>query len=83
MAEGLVGQGWRMIGQLIITVLAGVGLGWLVDRFANTTPWGMVIGVMVGAAVAVYQAARTAARMGAESLAKTPAQPVVADDEDD
>lgn len=81
--EALVGKGWTMIIQLIVTALAGVGLGWLVDRFAHTSPIGLVVGAVLGAGLAVYQAARTAAHMGAASLAKTPAQSVPFDDDDD
>jgi ATP synthase protein I len=81
--NALIGQGWTMIIQMIVTVLAGVGLGWLVDRFAHTSPIGLVAGAVIGAGIAVFQAARTAARMGAASLAKTPAQSVPFDDDDD
>ena len=80
--EGGIGGGWRMVWEVVSGFLGGAAIGWLVDRFAGTAPWGVVAGLVIGSAVAVFMAVRTAARMGAEALAKHPAPPVAGDDED-
>lgn len=78
-----MGAGYRLIAELIGGVLGGAGFGWLFDRFAHTQPWGIAVGVSLGAGFSVYLAARTAARMGAEAQAKSgPVDPVPDDDED-
>lgn len=46
---------WRKAGiylDLVYTfpviILAGAGLGWLVDRWAGTAPYGVLVGFVVG-----------------------------------
>jgi ATP synthase protein I len=65
------GAGYRLIGELIGGVLTGLGLGWLLDRFAGTAPFGLIGGVLIGSAAAIYLAVRSAARMSASAPEKT------------
>ncbi len=65
------GAGYRLIGELIGGVLTGLGLGWLLDRFAGTAPFGLIGGVLIGSAAAIYLAVRSAARMSVPAPAKT------------
>ena len=67
-ANHAVGEGYRLLGELIGGVLGGLGLGWLVDRLAHTAPWGIAVGLALGAGVSVYLAATTAARMGRKAM---------------
>jgi ATP synthase protein I len=46
-------------------VLGGLGLGWLIDRFAHTGPWGVLGGLLIGSVVSVYAAVRTAMAISA------------------
>jgi F0F1-type ATP synthase assembly protein I len=32
-----------------------LAVGWGVDRYFNTSPWGIVIGIILGAVVGFYQ----------------------------
>jgi ATP synthase protein I len=77
------GEGFRLLGQLLGGVLGGLGLGWLVDRFAHTTPAGMVGGLLIGGGLSVYAAVRTASAMSAREAAKGPTAPAAADEDDD
>ena len=54
-------QGYRFLGEVVGGVLGGVGLGWLVDRFAHTTPFGLVGGLLIGVGVSSFVAIRGAA----------------------
>ena len=63
-AESSMGDGYRLLGEVIGGVLGGLGLGWTVDHFAHTTPFGMVIGLLLGTAASAYAAMKTAERMG-------------------
>jgi ATP synthase protein I len=78
-----MGPGYRMVWEIVSGLFGGVALGWALDHFAGTAPWGVVGGLVIGSGVAVFLAARSAARMGAESLAKNPAEPVPFDDDED
>jgi ATP synthase protein I len=63
-AERSMGEGYRLLGEVIGGVLGGLGLGWLVDTFAHTTPFGMVIGLLLGTAASAYAAMKSADKMG-------------------
>jgi ATP synthase protein I len=63
-AESSMGDGYRLLGEVIGGVLGGLGLGWVVDHFAHTTPFGMVVGLLLGTAASAYAAIKSADRMG-------------------
>ncbi len=78
-----IGEGYRLLAELIGGVLGGLGFGWLFDRFAHTSPWGMAAGVAAGAGVSVWMAVHTVARMGKISLGQAPPPAAVLDDDED
>ncbi|HZK99584.1 MAG TPA: AtpZ/AtpI family protein, partial [Caulobacteraceae bacterium] len=59
------------------------GLGWLVDHFAHTSPWGLVTGLAIGVTFSVYGAVRTASRISARAEAKAVSSVPPAGDEED
>ena len=69
-AESSMGDGYRLLGEVIGGVLGGLGLGWLVDHFAHTTPFAMVIGLLLGTAASAYAAVKSADRMGRKTARK-------------
>ena len=80
---GEAGAGYRLLGQMLGGVLGGIGLGWLVDHFARTSPWGVVCGLLIGAVLSIYSTVRTASRMGERAGSGTgPADPAPDDDDD-
>ena|SRR5579859_7214276 len=80
---GEAGAGYRLLGQMIGGVLGGIGLGWLVDHFAHTNPWGLVLGLLIGAALSIVSTVRTATRLSAQAEAKAGPVAPVSDDEDE
>jgi ATP synthase protein I len=82
-ASRSIGEGYRLLAELIGGVLGGVGFGWLFDQLAHTAPWGIAIGVALGAGVSVFMAARTAVRMGKSAMEKAPPPQAVPFDEED
>jgi ATP synthase protein I len=81
---GEAGAGYRLLGQMLGGVLGGIGLGWLVDHYANTSPWGLVCGLLIGAGLSIYSTVRTASRMGDRMGSGTgPPAPPDEDDEND
>jgi ATP synthase protein I len=68
--EQAVSQAYRIIAELIGGVLVGLAAGFIVDRLFRTTPWGLVGGVLLGFALSVYMARRTANRLMAMAKAE-------------
>src|SRR6516165_4198889 len=59
--------GYRLLGLLLGGVAVGLGFGWAIDAVAKTTPFGIIVGVLVGFVVSVWLAVRTARRMTADA----------------
>jgi len=72
-----------MLGQVLGGVLGGIGLGWLVDHFAHTAPFGVVAGLVIGAGLSVVNAVRMAQRVSARVVAERGVAPPAPDDEDE
>ena len=60
-------KAWRILAELFGGVFAGLAAGFVVDRFFGTVPWGLITGVLLGFAVSVWMARRTANRLMAEA----------------
>jgi ATP synthase protein I len=76
-------DGYRLLGQMLGGVLGGVGLGWLLDRLAHTSPFGVLGGLLVGTALALVTTIRSALSMSARSQAASPPASRDAGDDDD
>ena len=63
-------DGYRLLGQMLGGVLGGLGLGWLLDHFAHTGPWGVVGGLVIGAALSIIATVKTASAISARSAAR-------------
>lgn len=62
-------QAWKIIADLLGGVFLGVALGFLADQFLGTRPWGIIGGVLLGFALSIYMARRTANRLMAQAKA--------------
>jgi ATP synthase protein I len=49
--------------SLFAAVIAGLGLGWLLDRWLGTRPWLLVTGLLLGAAAGFYELIRTSSKL--------------------
>lgn len=85
-AQKVVGQAYRIIAELLGGVAIGLAIGFGVDRLFGTTPMGVVGGVLLGFALSIYMARRTANRLMAQAKAAglpQQGEPIIeADDED-
>src|ERR1700743_3512631 len=61
-------QGYRFVGEVVGGVLGGVGLGWLLDRFAHTQPWGVGGGLLIGSGFSIFVAVSAVARSNRKIL---------------
>ena len=49
--------------SLFAAVVAGLILGWLLDRWLGTAPWLLVTGIVLGAAAGFYEFIRQTAKI--------------------
>lgn len=83
-AQAVAGKAYRIVAELIGGVLVGLALGFVVDRFAGTTPWGLFGGVLFGFAVSIWMAWQTTKRLQAEAdAAGVVPKSIPFDDEED
>lgn len=54
-----VSQGLRISSEFVAGVIAGAVVGWLVDRLAGTSPWGLIIFLLLGFAAGVLNVLRS------------------------
>ena len=53
-------RGFRLSSELIAGVIVGAVLGWGLDRALSTSPWGMIIFVLLGFTAGVVNVVRAA-----------------------
>ncbi|MEI8016101.1 MAG: AtpZ/AtpI family protein [Nitrospira sp.] len=58
-----LGQAVRIATDLLAALIVGGGLGWVCDAYLfDSTPWGMVAGLMLGVVTGIRNAYRSAQR---------------------
>ncbi|ATQ41277.1 AtpZ/AtpI family protein [Caulobacter mirabilis] len=67
-------QAYRILAELLGGVLLGIGAGAVVDWLFHTNPWGVIGGVLLGFALSLYMARRTANRLMAQAKAEEAAR---------
>ncbi|MCK0195972.1 AtpZ/AtpI family protein [Ancylobacter sp. 6x-1] len=55
---------FRLGSEFVAGVLVGAGLGWVVDQFFGTGPWGMIVFLLLGFGAAVLNMLRAAGETG-------------------
>src|SRR5579864_3762822 len=53
-------RGFRLSTELVAGVLAGAVLGWALDHWVGTSPWGLIVLVLLGFAAGVLNVMRAA-----------------------
>ena len=60
-------MGLRLSSELVAGVLVGAGLGWGFDRLLSTSPWGLIVLLLLGFTAGVINVMRTAGVMAKQS----------------
>src|ERR1700675_646767 len=58
-ASGLA-RGLRLSAEFVAGILLGAAMGWLMDRWLGTSPWGMIVLLLLGFAAGVLNMMRAA-----------------------
>ncbi len=61
-------KGFRLSSELVAGVVVGAGLGWLIDRWFHTSPWGLMIFLLLGFAAGVLNVMRSAGVVAGNAL---------------
>jgi ATP synthase protein I len=61
-------KGFRLSSELVAGVLVGAGLGWLIDHWFRTSPWGLMIFLLLGFAAGVLNVMRSAGVVAGNTL---------------
>jgi ATP synthase protein I len=73
---------WRLMSEFVAAIIVGGGLGYLLDMFLPTRPWGMIVLLLLGFAAGVLNVVRAAKELNA-ATAVAPGTPLVPDDDND
>ena len=55
-----LGRAFRMSAEFVAGIIAGGGLGWVLDRWLGTSPWGLIVFLMLGFAAGTFNVVRAA-----------------------
>ena len=69
-----IGQAFRLSSEFIAGVVVGAGIGYLVDTFFGTSPWGMIVFFLLGFAAAILNVMRAAGMVAESQMRLKPAQ---------
>ena len=61
---GALGLAFRVSVEIVSAVAIGVGIGWLLDGWLDTTPWLMVVFIVLGFAAGILNVYRLATGFG-------------------
>lgn len=54
------GQAIKLSSEFIAGIAVGIGLGWFVDRLAGTSPWGLIVFLLLGFGAGILNVLRSA-----------------------
>lgn len=54
------GQALKLSSEFIAGIVVGAALGWFVDRLAGISPWGLIVGLLLGFGAGVLNVLRSA-----------------------
>lgn len=54
------GQALKLSSEFIAGIAVGAGLGWMIDRVAGTSPWGLIVFLLLGFVAGVLNVMRSA-----------------------
>lgn len=72
------GQALKLSSEFIAGIVVGAGLGWFIDRMAGTSPWGLIVFLLLGFGAGILNVLRSAgliAKQGPKRSGRSAAGP--------
>ncbi|MER8734429.1 AtpZ/AtpI family protein [Mesorhizobium sp. M1227] len=69
------GQALKLSSEFIAGIVVGAGIGWIIDRLAGTTPWGLIVFLLLGFGAGVLNVMRSAGLMAEFGQSDNPRDP--------
>ena len=63
-SRSAMGLGFRIGVELVVAVVVGAGIGWAIDHFVGTRPWGMIAFFFLGIAAGLVNVYRVIRGLG-------------------
>ena len=64
----MMGMAYRVSAEIVVALVICTAIGWGLDTLFGWTPWAMLVGLFLGAAAGINNAAKVAMRMDAMAL---------------
>jgi ATP synthase protein I len=68
-------RGFRLSSELVAGVLVGAAIGWALDHWLGTSPWGMIVFLLLGFAAGVLNVTRAAGVLPTRTLGSRRSEP--------
>ena len=62
------GQALKLSSEFIAGIAVGAGLGWAIDRMAGTSPWGLIVFLLLGFGAGILNVLRSAGVVADQGL---------------
>ena len=72
--QGGLAVGLRIGIELVVAVVVATGLGWAIDRWLGTRPWGMIVLFFLGVAAGMLNVYRAVAGISAPAGYRRPGE---------
>lgn len=56
-------QAFKLSSEFIAAIAVGIGIGWVLDRWAGTSPWGLIVFLLLGFCAGILNVLRAAGLM--------------------
>jgi ATP synthase protein I len=53
-------QAFKLSSEFIAAIAVGIGIGWVIDRWAGTSPWGLIVFLLLGFGAGILNVLRAA-----------------------
>ena len=53
-------QAFKLSSEFIAAIAVGIGIGWVLDRWAGTSPWGLIVFLLLGFGAGILNVLRAA-----------------------
>lgn len=67
-------QALKMSSEFIAGILVGAAIGWMIDQLAGTSPWGMIIFLLLGFCAGILNVLRSAGMVAERSTRRDGAE---------